>query len=180
MSSYAIMNENWMILSWVMVQSETEKSLKPMYEGLSNRYSTTGIVKAQYQWVDRDCCAAFKVAESLAGEHLNWDAWRTADAIVAEATSGNLLNTCASRSHYSTNMTIKLDLFHCMRRFLRECVSEHHPLYSSFSQFLSAAFSVVDQEDLQRLKDAYAFCGIEPANPTKKHIRALQDQDSTT
>jgi len=27
MSSYAVMNENWMILSWVMVQSETEKSL---------------------------------------------------------------------------------------------------------------------------------------------------------
>ncbi|KAM9454738.1 uncharacterized protein Hap1MRO34_020533 [Clarias gariepinus] len=58
-----------------------------------------------------------------------------------------------------------------MRRFLRECVSEHHPLYSSFAQFLSAAFSVVDQEDLQRLKDAYIFCGIHPANPTKQHIR---------
>ncbi|XP_067464800.1 uncharacterized protein [Thunnus thynnus] len=171
MSSYAIMNENWMILSWVMVQSETEKSLKPMYEGLANRYSSAGIEKAQYQWVDRDCCAAFKVAESCAGEHLNWDAWRTTDAIVAEATSGNLLNTCASRCHYNTNITIKLDLFHCMRRFLRECVSEHHPLYSSFAQFLSAAFSVVDQEDLQRLKDAYTFCGIQPANPTKKHIR---------
>lgn len=39
------------------------------------------------------------------------------------------------------------------------------------SQFLSAAFSVEDQEDLQKLKDAYAFCGIQPANPTKQHIR---------
>ncbi|XP_037603582.1 uncharacterized protein LOC119475192 [Sebastes umbrosus] len=165
------MNENWMILSWVMVQSETEKSLKPLYEGLAHRYSTAGLEKAQYQWVDRDCCAAFKVAESCAGEHLNWDAWRTTDAIVAEATSGNLLNVCASRSDFNTNMTIKLDLFHCLRRFLRECVSEHHPLYSSFAQFLSAAFSVVDQEDLQRLKDAYAFCGIQPANPTKPHTR---------
>ncbi|XP_068586790.1 uncharacterized protein [Cebidichthys violaceus] len=171
MSSYAVMNENWMILSWVMVQSETEKSLKPMYEGLAQRYSTAGIEKAQYQWVDRDCCAAFKVAESFAGEHLNWDSWRTTDAIVAGATSGNLLNTCASRSHFSANITIKLDLFHCMRRFLRECVSEHHALYSSFAQLLSAAFSVVDQEDLQRLKAAYAFCGIQPANPTKPHIR---------
>ncbi|KAM6953866.1 uncharacterized protein PEZ65_018128 [Lycodopsis pacificus] len=171
MSSYAVMNENWMILSWVMVQSETAKSLKPMYEGLAQRYSTACIEKAQYQWVDRDCCAAFKVAESFAGEQLNWDSWRTTDAIVAGATSGNLLNTCVSRSHFSANITIKLDLFHCMRRFLRECVSEHHALYSSFAQFLSAAFSVVDQEDLQRLKDAYAFCGIQPANPTKTHIR---------
>ncbi|XP_026200512.1 uncharacterized protein LOC113151805 isoform X2 [Anabas testudineus] len=171
MSSYAVMNENWMIVSWVMVQSEAEKSLGPMFEGLANRYSNAGIEKAQYHWVDRDCCAAFKVAECAPGEHLNWDAWRTSDAIAAEATSGNLLNTCASRSHYNTDIIVKLDLFHCMRRFLRECVSEHHPLYSSFAQFLSAAFSVVDQKDLQRLKDAYKFCRIQPANPTKQHIR---------
>ncbi|XP_039655135.1 uncharacterized protein LOC120558231 [Perca fluviatilis] len=167
MSSYAVMNENWMILSWVMVQSETEKSLKHMYEGIAHRYNTAGIEKAHYQWVDRDCCAAFKVAESYTGEHMNWDAWTTTNGIVADATTGDLLNTCESKSHYNENIIIKLDLFHCLRRFLRECVSEHHPLYSSFAQFLSAAFSVVDQEDLQRLKEAYAFCGIQPANPTK-------------
>ncbi|XP_051793442.1 uncharacterized protein LOC110959929 isoform X2 [Acanthochromis polyacanthus] len=171
MSSYAVMNENWMILSWVMVQSETEKSLTSLYEGLANRYSAADIEKAQYQWVDRDCCAAFKVSECHPGEHLNWEAWRTTDTIVAEATTGNLMNTCASRTHFNTNITIKLDLFHCMRRFLRECVSEHHPLFASFAQFLSVAFSIVDQEDLQKLKDAYAFCGIQPANPTKQHIR---------
>ncbi|XP_028995810.1 uncharacterized protein LOC114848997 [Betta splendens] len=171
MSSYAVMNEHWMIVSWVMVQSETEKSLRPMYEGLSNRYDTAGIEKARYHWVDRDCCAAFKVAECAQGEHLQWEAWQTSDVITAQATSGTLLNVCASRAYYNTAITIKLDLFHCMRRFLRECVSEHHPLYSSFAQFLSAAFSVVDQEDLQRLKDAYTFCGIQPANPTKQHIR---------
>lgn len=53
MSSYAIMNENWMILSWVMLQSESEKSLEPMYEGLSRRYVSAGLPKAKYQWVDR-------------------------------------------------------------------------------------------------------------------------------
>ncbi|TWW54939.1 hypothetical protein D4764_0242860 [Takifugu flavidus] len=36
---------------------------------------------------------------------------------------------------------------------------------------LSAAFSVVDQEDLKRLRDASEFCGIRPANPTKRHVR---------
>ncbi|TDH13498.1 hypothetical protein EPR50_G00033490 [Perca flavescens] len=154
-----------------MVQSETEKSLKPMYEGIAHRYNTAAIEKAHYQWVDRDCCAAFKVAEYYTGEHMNWDAWTTTNSIVADATTGDLLNTCASRSHYNENIILKLDLFHCLRRFLRECVSEHHPLYSSFPQFLSAAFSAVDQEDLQRLKEAYAFCGIQPANPTKAHIR---------
>ncbi|XP_029026750.1 uncharacterized protein LOC114867838 [Betta splendens] len=170
MSSYAVMNEHWMIISWVMVQSETEKSLRPMYEGLSNRYDSAVMEKAQYHWVNRDCCAAFTVAECVPGEHLEWEAWQTSAVITAEATSGNFLNVCASRDHYNMDITIKLDLFSCMRRFLRECVSEHHPLYGSFAQFLSAAFSVVDQEDLQRLKDAYTFCGIQPANPTKQHI----------
>ncbi|KAA8580421.1 hypothetical protein FQN60_005956 [Etheostoma spectabile] len=118
-SSYAVMNENWMILSWVMVQSEIEKSLKLMYEGIAHRYSTAGIKKAHYQWVDRDCCAAFKVAESYTGEHMNWDAWKTTDVIVANALM---------------------------------------PL-------------LVVQEDLQRLKDTYVFSGIQPANPTKAHIR---------
>ncbi|KAL2087148.1 hypothetical protein ACEWY4_018207 [Coilia grayii] len=126
MSSYAVMNENCMILSWVMLQSESDKSLEPMYEGLSHRYISVGIPKAMYQWVD---------------------------------------------SKFNNNISIKLDLFHCMRRFTRECVSEHHPLHSAFCKFLSAAFTVVDQTDLQRLKEAYVFCGIEPANPTKQHIR---------
>lgn len=53
MSSYAVMNENWMVLSWVMLQSESDKSLQPMYEGLSRRYTFAGLPKANYQWVDR-------------------------------------------------------------------------------------------------------------------------------
>ncbi|XP_026121870.1 uncharacterized protein LOC113104367 [Carassius auratus] len=171
MSSYAVMNENWMILSWVMLQSESDKSLQPMYEGLSLRYISAGLPKANYQWVDRDCCAAFRIPNPEPREHLLWDSWKTTEAVVAAATSGHLINTCASREKYNSDIKIKLDLFHCMRRFSRECVSEHHPLHSAFCKFLSAAFSVVDQTDLQRLKQAYVFCGIVPANPTKQHIR---------
>ncbi|CAL8266058.1 unnamed protein product [Merluccius merluccius] len=171
MSSYAIMNENWMILSWVMLQSEGDQRLEPMYEGLAHRYSSAGIEKAKYQWVDRDCCAAFRVPDSKPREHLLWDSWRTTDAVVAEVTSGNLANTCASRSKFNNDIVVKLDLFHCMRRFTRECVSEHHPLYSSFCKFLSAACTVVDQSDLEKLKEAYTFCRIAPAIPTKQHIR---------
>lgn len=104
-------------------------------------------------------------------EHQQWEAWRTTEAIVAEVTSGNLKNLHAACRKFNEDMVVKLDLFHCMRRFTRECVSEHHPLYSSFCQFLSSAFSVVDQSDLEKLKNAYRFCGIEPANPTKLHIR---------
>ncbi|TWW54682.1 hypothetical protein D4764_0101090 [Takifugu flavidus] len=68
MSSFAVMNENWLIVSWVMVQAETERSLHPMYQGMAQRYSHAG-------------------------------------------------------------------------------------------------------EDLKRLRDAYEFCGIRPANPTKRHVR---------
>ncbi|XP_028461704.1 uncharacterized protein LOC114573624 [Perca flavescens] len=118
-----------------------------------------------------DCCAAFTVLDPGHQEHLLWDCWRTSEATVAKATSGNLANNSASRSKFNKDISIKLDLFHCMRRFTRECVSEHHPLFSSFCQFLSAAFVVVDQRDLQRLTEAYTFCGISPANQTKQHIR---------
>ncbi|KAK5600872.1 hypothetical protein CRENBAI_008321 [Crenichthys baileyi] len=73
MSSYAIMNESWMILSWVMLQSESDKSLEPMYEGLSRQYITVGQPKAMYEWVDRDCCAAFRIPNPEHQEHLLWD-----------------------------------------------------------------------------------------------------------
>ncbi len=111
--------------------------------------------------LNRDCCAAFRIPNPEPQEHLLWDSWKTTEAIVAAATSGHLINTCASRKEYNSDISIKLDLFS------RECVSEHHPLHSAFCKFLSAAFSVVDQTDLQRLKQAYVFCGIVPANPTK-------------
>ncbi|MGH0126956.1 UNVERIFIED_CONTAM: hypothetical protein FKN15_000682 [Acipenser sinensis] len=81
MSSYNVMNENWMILSWVMVQIECERSLEPMFHGLAKRYEGAAVEKAQYHWVDSD------------------------------------------------------------------------------------------QADLQKLKDAYSFCGTDPPNPTKQHIR---------
>ncbi|KAB5583884.1 hypothetical protein PHYPO_G00100970 [Pangasianodon hypophthalmus] len=159
------------VLQRTFGQSESEQSLVSMYCGLANRYSAAGIPKAKYQWVDRGCCAAFRVMDPAPYEHLQWDAWRTTEAIVAEVTAGNLKNLCASCLKYNEDIIVKLDLFHCMRRFTGECVSEHHPLYSSFCLLLSAAFSVVDQSDLEKLKNAYKFCGIEPANPTKQHIR---------
>nr|XP_043907128.1 uncharacterized protein LOC122785417 [Solea senegalensis] len=171
MSSYAIMNKNWMIASWVLVQSKTEKSLTPMYQGLAKRYDDAGVEKAKYHWVDRDCCAPFRIPDLQHGECLNWDAWKTTESIVVEATVGALENTCASCTDYNRNIVVKLDLFRCMRRFTWECTSEHHSLYSTFCQLLSSAFSVVDQEDLLKLTSAYQFCGIQPPNPTKQHIR---------
>ncbi|XP_051784717.1 uncharacterized protein LOC127528322 [Erpetoichthys calabaricus] len=124
MSSYTVMSENWMIISWIMLQSETDKSLEPMYQGLANQYR---IGKTNFQWVDRDCCSAFRVAESLQVEHLDWNAWKTTDSIVAQAIHGYLLNRCASRTMYNKNIIIKLDLFHCMRE---TCSDSRMPMRS--------------------------------------------------
>lgn len=57
----------------------------------------------------RDCCAAFSVPNSGPQEHLLWDSWKTTEAILAEATSGHLPDTCASRSKFNSDMNIKLD-----------------------------------------------------------------------
>ena len=60
MSSYAIMNENWMILSWVMLQSECDRSLHLVYQGLAQRYTAAGVEKACCHWVDRYKVFMFK------------------------------------------------------------------------------------------------------------------------
>ncbi|KAK2861055.1 hypothetical protein Q7C36_005221 [Tachysurus vachellii] len=70
-----------------------------------------GVEKSQYQWVDRDCCAAYRVPDPEKSEHLNWDAWQTVDTVILEATSGVLQNTCASRSQFDENIGAKVDVW---------------------------------------------------------------------
>ncbi|KAJ8358660.1 hypothetical protein SKAU_G00151850 [Synaphobranchus kaupii] len=65
-----------------MVQSQSEASLEPLYEDLAQRYTTVRVHKASYLWMDRDCCAAFKVIESKPNKLLSWDSWKTTDAII--------------------------------------------------------------------------------------------------
>lgn len=44
------------------MQSEREKSLEPMYQGLANRYNDVGVEKANYHWVGqvRNICTYFQ------------------------------------------------------------------------------------------------------------------------
>ncbi|GAA6078232.1 uncharacterized protein LOC113642200 [Tachysurus ichikawai] len=55
-----------------------------MYQGLAHLYRMAGVEKAQYQWVGRDCCAAYRVPDPEKSEHLNWDAWQTVDTVILE------------------------------------------------------------------------------------------------
>lgn len=124
----------------------------------------------------RNCCAAFKFLNPGPQEHLLWDCWWTTESFMIKATSWNLTNNSASRTKFNKNITMKIDLFHCMWHFTRDCVSEHHPLYSSFCQFLFAVFLVVDQSDLQRLKEACIFCTGEDVEDSA-HLRLEREPE---
>ena len=57
------------------------------------------------------------------------------------------------KSHFQelSNLVIRLDVWHFMRRFAAGCCSESHALYATFMSRLSACVFEWDTEDLQRL-----------------------------
>ncbi|XP_069115959.1 uncharacterized protein [Argopecten irradians] len=50
--------------------------------------------------------------------------------------------------------TIRLDIFHFMRRFTRGLTTEHHPLYGTFCSKLSNCIFAWDEQDYKLLKEA--------------------------
>ncbi|KAK0139240.1 hypothetical protein N1851_024171 [Merluccius polli] len=50
--------------------------------------------------------------------------------------------------------TVRLDVFHFMRRFTRGLTTEHHPLYGTFCSKLSSCIFEWDKQDVCRLKEA--------------------------
>jgi len=51
-------------------------------------------------------------------------------------------------------ITVRLDVFHFMRRFTAGLTTEHHPLYGTFCSKLSTCVFEWDKEDISRLKEA--------------------------
>ena len=56
-----------------------------------------------------------------------------------------------SHFHEWSNLVIRLDVWHFMRRFAGGCCSESHALYATFMSRLSGCVFEWDTEDLQRL-----------------------------
>ncbi|KAI4792445.1 hypothetical protein KUCAC02_033378 [Chaenocephalus aceratus] len=52
------------------------------------------------------------------------------------------------------NMTIRLDIWHFMRRFATGCSTDSHQLYATFMSRLSHCIFMWDQDDLKAVKDA--------------------------
>ena len=98
--------------------------LQEMCQGIVKRYAVAGEKTPELIYVDRDCCC------SSSGDNpvLTWlKPWRC---------------------HY------RLDIWHFMRRFNSGLTTEHHPLYGTWCQRLSACILVWDSGDLARLKAA--------------------------
>ena len=56
-----------------------------------------------------------------------------------------------SHFHELSNLVVRLDVWHFMRRFAAGCCSESHALYATFMSRLSACVFEWDTKDLQRL-----------------------------
>ncbi|XP_073724498.1 uncharacterized protein [Misgurnus anguillicaudatus] len=50
--------------------------------------------------------------------------------------------------------TVRLDVFHFMRRFTKGLITEHHPLYGTFCSKLSSCIFEWDYQDISNLKEA--------------------------
>ncbi|XP_049916991.1 uncharacterized protein LOC126400399 [Epinephelus moara] len=93
-----------------------------MAEGLQERYQQAGQEPPQVLYVDRDCCRR----------------------------DGG---TCAAAALFPAwpQLTVRLDIWHFMRRLAAGVCSESHPLYPDFMRRLSCCIFEWDPEDLSRL-----------------------------
>lgn len=78
------------------------------------------------------------------------------------------------------NLIIRLDVWHCMRRFARGCTTESHQLYAEFMARLSQCFFVLSDEDWSLLRKAKRaeMLAEHISNPSEKDvIRRLSKRD---
>ena len=96
-------NEKGEIFISVLMASESTAPLKAMADGLVKRYAEPGVEPAQVLYTDRDCCG---YQEGQSRFHSLFSSW--------------------------SNLEVRLDIFHLMRRLAAGCNGESHPLYGVF------------------------------------------------
>ncbi|KAL2098418.1 hypothetical protein ACEWY4_007625 [Coilia grayii] len=107
----------------VMTCEESLEKLKPMADGLVERYRRAGEPAPELMYVDRGCCRQLGVSsvEQMFGEWTN------------------------------AGMLVRLDIFHWIHRFNRANRTDHHPKYQVFKSALSAAVFAYNKDDVARL-----------------------------
>ena len=187
MWSYSTLNEFWEIVSWVMVDNDSEGCLSNYYKGLSRRYELAGMDKASIRWVDRWCCvtppttsakkgaaACFDTGDKETQENIdNWNLWIDEESNTEEIQGidrEKFARKSSCRVNYNSKIEELLDAFHCICRLGRACFSEAHAAYPRFLSLLANAFFVVDTKDLEALKVARSHLGLS-GDPSKKEVR---------
>ena len=170
MWSYSIMNEFWEVLSWVMVESESESSLKSCYAGLGRRYEMARVEKPKFRWVDKHCCVS--PPTSTPAPRTVAPKWDDMDSVVpaGQVDRSKYLRKSACRDNLNGDIVEFLDSFHCIRRLGRCCTSEAHPAYPRFISMIGNAFFVVDSDDLQALRIARRSLGWD-SEPSRDELR---------
>ncbi|XP_053271555.1 uncharacterized protein LOC128429789 isoform X3 [Pleuronectes platessa] len=121
-----VANELGQVLMSVFTCEESLTCLKPMADGLMERYRRAGEGPPELMYVDRGCCRVHGVSSM---EHLFSD-W---------ANSG---------------MMVRLDIFHWIERFDAAVRTDHHPKYALFKSALSAAVFSYNKDDMALLIQA--------------------------
>ena len=115
---------------------QSNKSLKPLADGLVKRYADAKVNHPQILYTDRDCC-------SMSGPskyQVLFSAWG--------------------------NLEIRLDIWYFVRRLAFGCTSEAHPLYGVFMSQVSGCIFEWDDLDYNRLLAAkkgqlIMLCGMQ-------------------
>ncbi|XP_077058226.1 uncharacterized protein LOC143720384 [Siphateles boraxobius] len=107
-----------------VLTSHEGQGLLPMTTGLVKRYEAAGVAPPTLLYVDRDCCSS--VGTSRAGAMFS--GW--------------------------SDVVVRLDVWHFMRRFAAGLHTDSHPLYGLFMAKLSACIFVWDEGDVALLREA--------------------------
>ena len=114
-------NEHGMIVQSVITSSESSSALQPVADGLMDRYAKAGVAPPVLLYTDRDCC---KQGGPSAYQLL---------------------------FHRWSDLIVRLDIWHFMRRLALGCTSESHPLYGVFMARLSGFIFEWDADDVSNL-----------------------------
>lgn len=107
-----------------VLTSHEGQGLLAMSSGLVGRYKAAGVAPPTLLYVDRDCCSSVGTSRAAA----MFSAW--------------------------TDLVVRLDVWHFMRRFAVGLHTDSHPLYGLFMAKLSACIFAWDEGDVALLREA--------------------------
>lgn len=119
-------NELGQILTSVLTCEESLDKMRPMAEGLMERYRRADEAPPELMYVDRGCCRIQGVS--------------SVEQLFSKWTDRGML--------------VRLDIFHWIHRFDAALRTDHHPKYSLFKSALSAAVFAYNKDDVALLVQA--------------------------